>query len=108
MHVTRCTYWPQHLQNGYKCNNDVNLTYVANHRACQTVAEGAGHPYYSFQRSATNGQHKCFSSETCEEPIPSNKWHMYVAPNPSLNDRLKEYLQDPECAAGLNLLSVNR
>jgi len=73
------TLWSQHLGDGMKCNNNVNMQYVSSQEACQNLAEANGHPFYSFRHNSESSGHKCMSSATCDSPLTGtgNEWNIY-------------------------------
>jgi len=64
-----------------KCNNNVNMVYVADQATCQQLAVDNGHPFYSFRHNAQSGGHKCMSSAHCDDHIidRTKGWHIYSA-----------------------------
>jgi len=64
-----------------KCNNNVNMEYVADQAACQQVAINNGHPFYSFRHNGESSGHKCMSSAHCDDHMTgrTNEWHIYSA-----------------------------
>jgi len=68
----------------WKCDrSNPGLVLVANLQACQEVAAGNNHQFYSFKgRPQGDGMHKCFSSETCWSPDAvrtnrRNQWRVH-------------------------------
>jgi hypothetical protein len=76
--------WDQHFPNGdtgkVKCNNNVNMEYVADQMACQELAIQNGHPFYSFRHNGESAGHKCMSSATCDDHLDdrTNDWYIYA------------------------------
>jgi hypothetical protein len=64
-----------------KCNNNVNMVYVADQATCQQLAVDNGHPFYSFRHNGESGGHKCMSSAHCDDHIidRTKGWHIYSA-----------------------------
>jgi hypothetical protein len=64
-----------------KCNDNVNLEYVADQEACQQLAVANGHPFYSFRHNGESQGHKCMSSAHCDDHMTgrTNEWHIYAA-----------------------------
>jgi hypothetical protein len=75
--------WSQHLQTRMKCNDNVNMVYVANQAACQALAVANNHHFYSFRHNAETGGHKCMSSGHCDHPLDerTNEWNIYTDAN---------------------------
>jgi hypothetical protein len=80
--------WAQHLLGGVatdrrKCNNNVDMVYVADQSACQARAIARGHSFYSFRHNGEGQGHKCMSSSHCDDHLDdrTNEWHVYAAPN---------------------------
>jgi hypothetical protein len=72
--------WSQHLHDRMKCNNNVDMQYVADQAACQALAVASGHHFYSFRHNGESQGHKCMSSGTCDSPLDerTNEWNMYT------------------------------
>jgi len=64
-----------------KCNNNVDMQYVADQGECQLLAITSGHPYYSFRHNGEGSGHKCMSSSHCNDHLTdrTNDWHIYAA-----------------------------
>jgi len=64
-----------------KCNDNVDLVYVADQVACQQLAITNSHPFYSFRHNAEGSGHKCMSSAHCDDHMTgrTNEWHIYAA-----------------------------
>merc|ERR1719443_550983 len=78
--------WGRHMEElgELKCNNNVDLVYVASQAECQAVAVTAGHPFYSYRHNGEgDGRHKCMSSAHCDSPLDNrgNDWAVYVSPD---------------------------
>jgi hypothetical protein len=68
-----------------KCNDNVDMVYVADQAACQMLAISNGHPFYSFRHNGEGSGHKCMSSAHCDDHMTerNNEWHIYSsAPAP--------------------------
>merc|ERR1719446_52914 len=65
-----------------KCNNNVDLIWVADQEACQHHAISQGHPFYSFRHNGESNGHKCMSSAHCDDHLTerTNEWHIYRDP----------------------------
>jgi deleted-in-malignant-brain-tumors protein 1 len=79
------TLWSRHLpaSGRVKCNNNVDMQYVADQAACQQLAVDNGHPFYSFRHNGEGRGHKCMSSATCDSPLTNrnNEWYIYEDPS---------------------------
>jgi len=62
-----------------KCNDNVDMVYVADQATCQQLAITNGHPFYSFRHNGENGGHKCMSSAHRDDHLTerTNEWHIY-------------------------------
>jgi hypothetical protein len=73
-----------------KCNNNVDMVYVADQTACQMLAIANGHPFYSFRHNGQGAGHKCMSSAHCDDHLTerTNEWHIYSSapPEPVVTD----------------------
>lgn len=66
---------------GPVCADDYCSHKVDSQSDCQTVAEAAGHHFYSFRRNPnSDGRHKCVTTEYCDDPLPDrrNEWNIFT------------------------------
>jgi len=79
---TAITLWDQHMPDAgrVKCNNNVDMQYVADQATCQLLAVQNGHAFYSFRHNGESSGHKCMSSATCDSPLTNrnNDWAIYA------------------------------
>lgn len=82
------TLWSQHQHDAgrMKCNDNVDMQYVADQAACQQLAVQNGHPFYSFRHNGESSGHKCMSSALCNSPLTdrTNDWAVYTPTSPVL------------------------
>jgi hypothetical protein len=94
-----------------KCNNNIDLVYVADQAMCQRHAIANGHPFYSFRHNAGGQGHKCMSSSHCDSHLTDrlNEWHIYATETyhygaPGANACETNAVSEAECLAAVEAL----